>query len=280
MSEKGNRNHELLEKYEAMTTEELKQLLREDSETEGGTDTEEILCVMEVLASRNKNADTGNRAQKVWESFQRDYLSVEEEAPEVLDLNKPKRSWWRPLAAVAAVLVLLVGVTVTVDAFGWVDIWGAVTRWAKETFSFVSSDQPQLDEPTPKNSTEYETFDQAIFAVAGQRDLVPTYIPNGFVLDEISIEDIPGRMSYIAFFSNGEKYFRMQVKPYTGEDPEWTEKSGEAFEIYSHLETDYYLFANYEQNWAVWIKDSYECYITGDLSVEEIKTMIDSIGKG
>ena len=276
MSEKGNRSHELLKKYEAMTTEELKQLLREDSETEGGTDTEEILCIMEVLASRNKNADTGNRARKVWESFQCDYLPEPEEKTE----QKKSVPWWRPLAAAAAVLVLLVGVTVTVDAFGWVDVWDAVVNWAKETFSFVSSDQPRLGEPAPENDVGYESFEEAILHTTGQKNLVPTYIPDGFVLDEISIEEMPEKVLLQAFFSNGEKYFRMQVKPYTGEDPEWTEKSGETFEIYSHLETDYYLFANYEQNWAVWIKDSYECYITGDLSVEEIKTMIDSIEKG
>ena len=276
MSEKGNRRQALLEKYEAMTTEELKQLLRQDSEAPDGTDTEEVLCVMEVLASRNKNADTGNRAQKVWESFQRDYL------PEIEEKSEQKKSvpWWRSLAAAAAVLVLLIGVTVTVDAFGWADIWGAVTRWAKETFSFVSSDQPQLDEPTPKNTVEYETFDQAIFAITGQRDLAPTYIPNGFVLDEISIEDIPGRMSYIAFFSNGERFYKVHIKPYTSENPEWVEKSGEVFEVYPHLGTDYYIFTNLEQYTTVWIKDSYECNISGDLSVEEIKSMIDSIGKG
>jgi len=276
MSEKGNRNHELLEKYEAMTTEELKQLLREDAETENGTDTEEILCVMEVLASRNKNADTGNRAQKVWESFQRDYLPELEEKPE----QKKSVSWWRPLAAAAAVLVLLVGVTVTVDAFGWVDVWDAVVNWAKETFSFVNSDQPRLGEPAPTDEEQYGSFAQAIFDATGQTDLVPTYIPDGFALDEIKIDEIPGRISFLSFYCNGEKTFRIQVKPYEGEDPEWTEKSGNAYELYPHLGTDYYIFANYEQNWAVWIKDSYECYISGDLSVEEIKTMIDSIGKG
>lgn len=276
MSEKGNRKHELLEKYEAMTTKELKQLLREDSETEGGTDTEEILCVMEVLASRNKNADTGNRAQKVWESFQRDYLPEIEEKPE----QKKSVPWWRPLAAAAAVLVLLVGVTVTVDAFGWVDVWDAVVNWAKETFSFVSSDQPRLGEPAPTDEEQYGSFAQAIFDATGQTDLVPTYIPEGFVLDEISIEEMPGRVSFFALFSNGEASFRVYVKPYTDEDAGWFEKSGDTYEIYPKLETDYYIFTNLEQCRAVWVKDSYQCYVSGDLSVEEIKTMIDSIGKG
>ena len=274
MSEKGNRR-QLLEKYEAMTTEELKQLLRQDSEATEGADTEELLCIMEVLAGRN-NEDTGNRAQKIWESIQRDCLT------EIKEQSKQKKSVsrWRPLAAAAAVLVLVVGFTVTAQAFGWADIWGAVTRWAKETFSFVSGDQPQLDEPTPKNSTEYETFEEAVFDMTGQKDLVPTYILSGFVLDNINVEEMPEKVLIQAFFSNNEKFYSIRVKPNMDADPEWTEKSGEAFEVYSHSGTDYYIFANLEQYTAVWVKDSYECSISGDLSVEELKLMIDSIGKG
>lgn len=279
MSEKGNRRHALLEKYQAMTTEDLRQLLREDSETPEGTDTEEVLCIMEVLAGRN-NEDTGNRAQKVWESFQTRYLPVEDDVSEEREVRKRNRPWWRLLAAVAAVFVLVIGLAVTAQAFGWADIWGAVTRWAKETFSFVSSDQPQLGEPAPENDVDYESVEEAVFDMTGQVDLVPTYIPDGFVLDKISIEEKPESVSFLASFSNREKYFSVRVRPYSGEDTRWLEKSGNEYELYPYLGTDYYIFANYEQNWAVWIKNSYECYISGDLSVEEIKMMIDSIGKG
>ena len=280
MSEKGNRNHELLEKYEAMTTEELKQLLREDSETEGGTDTEEILYIMEVLASRNKSEDTGNRAQKVWESFQREYLSDEAVVPEKQENRKKNRSWWRPLAAVAAVLVLLVGVTVTVDAFGWVDVWDAVVNWAKETFSFVSSDQPRLGEPAPEDTREFESFHQVIAEKTGRTDLVPTVIPEGFVLTEMDFQTEDARDVYLAFYTHGEKFFRVQVQIRNDEVLEWVEKSSEAVEVYEADGTSYYIFSNNAQLTAAWTKDSYECYISGELTVEEIKMMIDSIGKG
>lgn len=276
MSEKGNRNYELLEKYEAMTTEELKQLLREDSETSDGTDTEEVLCIMEVLASRNNIEDTGNRAQKIWESFQRDYL------PEIEEQSEQKKSlpWWRPLATAAAVLVLLIGITVTADAFGWADIWGAVTRWAKETFSFVSSDQPQLDEPTPADTREFETLYQAIAEKTGRTDLVPTAIPEGFVLDSIETQENREQNVYLAFYIKNTSFFKIHMQSCVGTETEWVEKSTEALEIYEADGTNYYIFANNEQLTAAWTKDSYECYISGELTVEEMKMMIDSIGKG
>ena len=215
-------------------------------------------------------------AQKVWESFQRDYLPELEEKPE----QKKSVPWWRPLAAAAAVLVLLVGVTVTVDAFGWVDVWDAVVNWAKETFSFVSSDRPRLGEPAPEDTREFESFHQVIAEKTGRTDLVPTVIPEGFVLDSIEIQENREQNIYLAFYIKNTSFFKLHVQSYVEAETEWVEKSTEALEIYDADGTSYYIFANNEQLTAAWKKDSYECYISGDLSVEEIKTMIVSIGKG
>jgi len=42
----------------------------------------------------------------------------------------------------------------------------------------------------------------------------------------------------------------------------------------------YYLFSNLEHNRAVWLYESYECDISGDIPIEELKEMINSIQKG
>ena len=43
---------------------------------------------------------------------------------------------------------------------------------------------------------------------------------------------------------------------------------------------DYYIFDNHSQYVAAWNFESYECYISGPLSLEELNEMIDSIEKG
>ena len=58
------------------------------------------------------------------------------------------------------------------------------------------------------------------------------------------------------------------------------EQSGSPLEVYSVDGIDYYIFDNYNTLEAVWIIDSYECYISGPIAIEEIKQIIDSIGKG
>jgi len=70
------------------------------------------------------------------------------------------------------------------------------------------------------------------------------------------------------------------VRLYLEIDPEKVEIDDTLIEMYEHSGTEYYIFKNDVQLRAVWVKDSYECYISGELTVDTIKTMIKSIGKG
>ena len=81
MSENLNRD---FSKYEAMETKELEEILRLDAEAPEGaqTDTELLLYILEVLASRNNTESiTENKAQKAWESFERNYMPEECQNP-------------------------------------------------------------------------------------------------------------------------------------------------------------------------------------------------------
>ena len=110
MSENRNRDYS---RFDAMTTEELEDILRLDASAPDGeeSDTELLLYVMGVLADRKKNNSTGKTALEAWESFQQNYLSDDELFPE----DKPKHSgskrtapWLRRMIAAAAVVALLV----------------------------------------------------------------------------------------------------------------------------------------------------------------------------
>lgn len=286
MSENQDRRILDLSKYDTMATEELEEILRLDSEAPEGqeSDTEVLLYVMEVLANRRNTNNTGKTAQQAWESFQQQYLPEEEESLEyTLENKKPaKRTqpWLRRLIAAAAVIGLLVSIPLTAGAFGWEDIWNAIAKWAKETFSFVSGDDTQVSEPDTEDTLQYTSLEQVLFDARGEENLVPAWIPEGYQLEEIMIEEDPVRKAYFAFYLNGEKALQILVQTYQTTDSENIEVEKEPLEIYEVSGVQYYIVANDEQLRAAWTKDSYECYISGDLTIEEIKMMIDSIGKG
>ena len=283
MSEKRNCCTRDFLKYDKMETLELEAILRQDAEATDGqeSDTEKILYIAGVLASRENKNTTGNRAQIAWESFEKDYLPIEEESEHTVQSRKAMGPWVRRLTTIAAVFVLLIGLSATVvGAFGWESVWNAVAKWAKETFSFVSNDDTTLTEPEESFAQGYASLQDALDATDQNNILVPTQIPDGYVLKEIVVDENPMQRVYIAIYDNNGKKIKITVRSYLNADPEKIEVNEDLVEIYKVSDLEYYIFTNNRQLRAVWSKESYECLISGDLTLDEIKTMLNSIRKG
>ena len=287
MSENQNRGSVDYTKYDSMPTDKLEEILRLDAQSSEGVapDGELILYVMEVLAKRKETSKTpGITAQTAWESFNKHYLPTEEERiiedAQEKPTGKAPRHLLRRAVAVAAVLVILVGVPLTAGAFGWRDIWNAVAKWAKETISFVTGADTQVDEPVEEDVRQYTSLQDLLAQTDQEYDFVPTWIPEEYTLRTINMDENPMRKSYYAVYTSGERIIRISVQSYMDADPEKVEINGELLETYEASGVEYYILQNNQQLYAAWIKGSYECNISGDLTVEEIKMMIDSIGKG
>lgn len=280
MSEDRNRDHS---KYDAMTTEELEEILRLDASAPEGedSDTELLLYVMGVLADRRNTGITGKTALESWGSFQKNYLDAESSE----DMREPKRNRTaaprlRRLIAAAAVIALVVWLPLSAQAFGWEDIWNIFARWAKETFSFVSDESTEITEPDANYDGDRDTLQTLLEKNNVGIDLVPTWIPDGFKLDKIEKDVTPEQRIYRGIYLNGEKKIIVRVQSYMVSASQKIEINEELIEIYESSGVEYYIFNNNLQLHAIWINDSYECYIAGNLTVDEMKLMIDSIGKG
>lgn len=286
MPKKNDRNVQDFSKYDAMTSEELAQLLRLDSEApEGnGLDIDTLLYITGVLAEREKtNNNTGKTAQEAWISFQQHYMPSEEECLETEEVKpvKSRNPWVRRAIAAAAVVALVVAVPLTAKALNWEEIWTAVATWAKETFSFVREDQPEVDDPAPGNTRQYDSLQQTLEQMGVNSNIIPTWIPEGFALDKIDVDETPMQRNHIALYVRGEQHLNICVRSYEGNDPERVEINEDFVEIYTVAGVEYYIFSNDEDMLsAIWIQDAYEGCISGKITIEEIKRMIDSIPKG
>lgn len=283
MSENRDRRKDRFSKYDSMPTEALEEILRLDAEApeEQESDTELLLYVMGVLANRRRNTDiTGNTAQQAWESFQKNYL--DEECLE--DMQEPKKNriaapWLRRLTAAAAVIVLVVCLPLSANAFGWEDIWNIVARWAKETFSFVSENEERR-EPSSERKDEESSLQKVLADSQRKSDMVPTLIPERFVLDKIEKDITPAWETYRANYIDGDDELRIKVQIHTAIHQQSVEIEEDILEVYISNGTEFFIFENMEQIQVLWVKDSYECTISGDISIDDAKEMIDSIGKG
>lgn len=277
MSENLNRD---FSKYEAMETEELEEILRLDAEAPEGTqtDTALLLYILEVLASRNNTENiTENKAQKAWESFERNYMPEECQNPVA---RKKRVPWLRRLAATAAAVALLIVIPFSTKALTLEEIMEIFGRWAKETFSFVSSENTEVSEPVSDDGRNFSSLQEMLREDNRDASIIPTWIPSGFSLEKVEKDVTPIQETYSARYVKGDLFFRIRVQNYLDDDFQKIETSQEYSEIYSVGNQDYYIFHNNKQNQAVWVRGTYECIISGNLSIDEMKLMIDSIEKG
>lgn len=280
MSQKQNREIGGLSKYDAMPTESLEEILRLDVEApeEQEVNTDEILYIMEVLTKRKmNNGHTGKTAQEAFESFEENYMPEMEETKPTHRKPAAKRSssrWFRSLTAAAAVVAVLICGSITAKAFGF-NIWRAVVQWTQETLHFGEWGNSNVD-----NSLPFSSLQEALEEGNIPASIVPAWVPDGYELVDIAIDRSPLQKVYRAKYANSKQVLRIIVQEYLGDEPFYTEQSDGLVEEYVVSGVTYYFFQNNKRTQVLWFVDCFECHIWGELSIDELKLMVDSIGKG
>lgn len=282
MSENLNCSTPDFSKYDFMSIGELEEILRADAQgpERDDSDVDEILYVMEVLAKkRRQNGIAGKTALEAYQEFQQHYLPRHEEEEDIESVPNRRGTIipFRRIAAIAASLVLIFTLTTSANAFGWKDIWNAVARWAEETFSFSTGVEGST--PSPTNDEVYASLHEALAANNRETYFLPTLIPDGYLLDDIYCTESPTQEMYLAIYLCGEKMLKISVKTFQEDCPEQIEVNEGLLEVYTLSGIDYYIIRNNGLTQVAWITGMYECYIAGELVVDDLKLMIDSIGK-
>lgn len=282
MLEKKNCENRDFSEFDAMTTEELERFLRLDAQApeERGSNTDKLLYVIEVLSGREDAKRPGKTAQEAWGAFRHSYLPVEDDGPECVPSTpgKPPRRWLRRLTAAAAVISVVAGLALTAGAFRWEEVWNKVAQWAKGTFSFVSDKQEVIESDT-ESIQQYTSIRHALQVNGHPYDFVPTWIPEEYELIEVNVDENPVQLYCIAIYDNGEKRLTIDVTSHSENVQNMFEKNDEPVEIYEAGGRKYYIFRNYDKMLACWAEGTYECCISGWFGEEDLKRMIDSIGK-
>lgn len=287
MPDSLNRRDEKFAKYDAMSTDELQQILRDDASKPEGeeSNTEALFYVMEVLAKRRQARNEGKSPEEALESFKQNYytendISSVSESTTVAFKPSSRGRWRRGLIAVAAMLVLVIGSSITANAMGF-DLWEIIAKWTQETFHFGYAGQvDESNVPSPDFVHPCASLQEALDKRNIATPLVPTWIPDGYAESDVRVTETPIQRLFRANYECGENIVVIRIADYLDRHPSQIEQSETLLEVYSCNGIDYFIFANHNQVEAVWINENYECFISGPLSVAEVKEMIDSIGKG
>lgn len=272
--------------WDQLSTEQLEDILRADIASPNQTNDETVFHILEVLEKREKENPTGHLpdTDQAWQEFQKYYNIPEGEGESLYPIrnDQEKRSASVPtktrrvfrsrkILVVAAVLILMFGGMLTAQAAG-VDVFGAIGRWTEETFHF------DIVQDNDRTSLFQETATQAKIP----QDFVPTWVPDGFEGAEPQVDTVENYMtSIICVYSNQEKTYSVDIEHYYNKADIETlviEKDDTNVCSYESNGKTFYIMSDMEYLTATWTDGTFVETISGQLSMDEIKTIIDSIG--
>lgn len=272
--------------WDQLSTEQLEDILRADIASPNQTNDETVFHILEVLEKREKENPSGRLpdTDQAWQEFQKYYNIPEGEGESLYPIRNTQekrsasvptktRHVFRPrkILVVAAVLILMFGGMLTAQAAG-VDVFGAIGRWTEETFHF------DIVQDNDRTSLFQETATQAKIP----QDFVPTWVPDGFEGAEPQVDTVENYMnSIICVYSNQEKTYSVDIEHYYNKADIETlviEKDDTNVCSYESNGKTFFIMSDMEYLTATWTDGTFVETISGQLSMDEIKIIIDSIG--
>lgn len=182
---------------------------------------------------------------------------------------KRRRKLVRIALLAAALVALMAAITATAAAMGY-NLWGWLPVWGKEDVRFVSETPAQ--EPREDDAHSIP----AVLASLGITEpLYPTWLPEDFSRVETitSLDPVFLHESY----KGEDRELTITISPTSGSETAVYQKEGNPPLEYVAGNTVHYIFDNTNEITAVWYAESYTVSVIGNIPIEEIKAMIDSI---
>ena len=267
--------------YDSLPTGELQEILRKHAygELETEPDTDELYYIMEVLAQRREEQDPQafRSDEEALADFRKHYMPKEKEAGRSKAIRFPNRVIQTVAALLVVVLILTVGTSITAEALH-IDIWGKFANWTKEIFQFTNLPQGTTAANLEKEyNAELKSLQDALNDHAVMEKLAPTWMPEGYKSKDLKIMLSPRVLNIHAVYEKNKSELVINIRQTFSIPAHQVEKNDDLLEVYVIDGIEYYIFSNTETLQAAWSIGEFECGISGKITLEEMKAMIDSI---
>ena len=296
-----NQNYAYLSR---LSTQKLLELLAAaPAPAETPEDKAYIDAIVEVVLEREERHPTGllPDPEQAWEEFQQYYNTPEgedlslypaenpgtapsEPAPsqtEYRPQRRPKRHFFRRVVIVAAVVVCIA----LPPALGFENVFQLIGAWTDDIFLLnnVSSLEGNEIEADKKSVDIEEILGELNYS----ENIFPTWIPEGFELEKVITNEfvLSGKKELRIHYKNGQTRelitftYNVYNSIASGTMTAF-EKDANALEEYFVGDVTHYIFENLGKYIAVWNQNNIECAISGDVSLTELKEMLNSIYGG
>ena len=254
-----------------MPAEELDQILQAELKKEHPNE-EVVLPILRELKEREKDipVETTPEVLEILEKLSKHNTSSNQ--------SIHKRRWLAGIVAAAAVVCLVViSVTPTAQAES---LWDVLFRWTSCVFEFID---PDKNESYPITNSDFVTDNpglqqlyEKVTALGATESVVPTWLPDGFVLYELKDSPIPNGNKVHGKFKNGSGSVLITYRVSTDIYPKVAkEKTG--IEIFEAGEVSHFIIDNDGNLSVTWTVDGVECIMNTNVQKAHIYSIIKSI---
>lgn len=188
-----------------------------------------------------------------------------ESAPAASAKPKPRHTALRTALVAVIAAACLLSCMVVVQAAG-LDVFGSIARWTDSLFGFGAIGEPAAS-PSPTGTQEV--------TVEYIETLLPT-VPDGFVMGEPVVfeDDVSGGIEYCVSYNSDNDYISFSAVEQYDDNISKYQKDFEDVNLIDINGQIYYVFMNNDYVSAAWRISMLECYITTNLSVDELNDII------
>lgn len=290
----GMRGIKMSENYNylrELSTPQLEELLRQTLDG-NQPDIEYINYILEVIEEREK-CNTENHLSNVnqsWKEFQQIYNSADCKNASLYDMPESEilKSSTLPQhrkhffsivrKALVAVLVTCLSLSMVASALGF-NLFQAIGQWTKDVFSFAYAENDSNASPnnTENSSESFSNLQSALDSLNINEISAPTFIPDDYIASEAIVTSHLMSKEIQAYYTFANLTISISITKFEDVYSIQHEKDDNPVEMYIFNGICHYLFTNNGRTTATWNINSIECSIKGDISLDEMKEIINSM---
>lgn len=187
------------------------------------------------------------------------------------------RPWVKVAAAFAAVLVCG---SVLAQAYG-INIWGTIARVTSETFHMEKAEIPYAEvtiHPFAQGeSAEYDSLLEAVEAFGITAPIAPTWIPERFGIPKVYATYESGGVCIFADYETEDDFLGIRFNESSRATQRIVEKDSAPDSSYFRNNVNHHIVVDRSLVKVTWNNGVFECRISGSISTEEARKIIDSI---
>lgn len=284
-------SHPDFSRFDALSTEKLKEILYQDSflPEDEALDPNLLIYISKIVAEREQQIPGNDYpdTKDALSEFRRYYLptlddedwgeDVENAPPQPIPSEKKQSK--RPVRFIISIAAA-VAIVLTLISAAYAGVFDWFARWTKDDFYLLFGDREAaaIEDATSDVLDKYALFCYALSEYNVPNNIVPPYIPEGYVFTDFETISIDHCDLLIATFKNSDgNMIHLDYSIYSESISTLYPKDEDSPDTYVAGGVDHIILTNMGNFQATWQRENVECSISGYLSRDELIKSIDSM---